>query len=172
MFDRCHAAAIMNRGVEGDVDRFRGGLDVIAKAAGKLIVGAGNAIALEALSDCDPSRLILVSPRLRDAVIERHLSAGGAAVVKLWNAERDRIVLYDDDQVITAIAIDPTVTRSGTRAQARRIEARMFAVALAYSAGMTGTDIEMAIRNAPAPVPRPHDRAIADTDIDQAVSSS
>ncbi len=171
-FDRCHAAAIMNRGVEGDVDRFRRGLDVIAKAAGKLVVGAGNAMALEALGDGDPSRLILVSPRLRDAVIERHLSAGGAAVVKLWNAERDRIVLYDNDQVITAIAIDPTVTRSGTRAQARRIEARMFAVALAYSAGMTGTDIEAAIRNAPAPVPRPDDRAIADKDVDQAVLSS
>ncbi|MGI9418977.1 MAG: hypothetical protein ACR2RA_14190, partial [Geminicoccaceae bacterium] len=171
-FDRCHAAAIMNRVIEGDVDLFRQGLDVIAKAAGKLVVGASNAVALEALADLDPSRLILVSPRLRDAVIERHLSAGGAAVIKLWNAECDRIVLYDDDQVITAIGVDPTETRSGTRAQARRIEAKMYAVALAYSAGMTGPDIEKAIRNAPTPVPWPNGQAPTDAVAGEKVSAS
>lgn len=157
-FDRCAVAAIMNRLIEGDVDLFRQGLDVVAKAAGKLVVGAGNAVALEALGEAGRNQLILVSPRLRDKVIERHLSAGGAAVVKLWNAERDRIVLYDDDQVITAIAIDPTATRTGSRGQARRIEAKMFAIALAYGAGMTGAEIEVAIKNAPSPVPSPIER--------------
>ena len=158
--------------IKGDVDLFRQGLDVIARAAGKLVVGANNAVALEALADLDLSRLILVSPRLRDAVIERHLSAGGAAVIKLWNAERDRIVLYDDDQVITAIGVDPTVTRSGTRAQARRIEAKMYAVALAYSAGMTGPDIEKAIRNAPTPVPRPNGQEPTDAVAGEKVPAS
>lgn len=154
-FERCHVAAIVNREIEGDVLLFRQGLDVVAKAAARLVVGAGNGHALEALGEIEPARLILVSPRLRGSVIERHLSAGGPAVVKLWNAERERIVLYDDDKVITAIAVDPTVTRRGSRAQARKIEARMFAVALAYGAGLTGPEIEAALRNAPSPVQRP-----------------
>ena len=154
-FDRCHVAAIVNREIEGDVDMFRKGLDVVAKASGKLVVGAGNSLALQALGDIEPSRLILVSPRLRGSVIERHLSAGGPAVIKLWNAERERIVLYDDDKVVTAIAVDPTITRRGSRAQERKIEARMFAVALAYGAGLTGPEIDAALANAPKPVPRP-----------------
>lgn len=164
-FDRCKVAAIMNRTIEGDVDLFRKGLDVVAKAAGKLVVGAGNTVALEALSDVEPSLLILVSPRLRDNAIEHHLSAGGAAVVKLWNAERDRIVLYDDDQIITAVAIDPTTTRNGSRAQARRIEAKMFALALAYGAGMSGPEIETAIRNAPESLPGPVQDDPADAEV-------
>jgi hypothetical protein len=158
-FDRCHVAAIVNREIEGEVDLFRQGLDVVAKAAGKLVVGAGNSLALDALGDIEPSRVILVSPRLRGAVIERHLSAGGPAVVKLWNAERERIVLYDDDQVITAIAVDQTVTRRGSRAQARKIEARMFAMALAYGAGVSGPEFEAALQNAPASAPRPNGQA-------------
>lgn len=156
LFDRCDVAAIMNRTVEGNTELFRQGLDVVTKATtGKLVVGAGNSVALEALSEFGPNRLIMVSPRLRGAAIERHLAAGGAAVVKLWSMERDRIVLYDDDQVIAAIALDPTRTRSGSRAQAQQIEARMFAVAIAYGAGMSGSEIEAAIRKAPKAVPKP-----------------
>lgn len=172
LFDRCDVAAIMNRTIEGDVDLFRRGLDVVARTAEKLVVGAGNTVALEALPGLDPGRLVLIAPRLRGAVIERHLAAGGAAVVKLWNAERDRIVLYDNDQVITAIAIDPTVTRRGSRIQARQIEAKMFAVALAYGAGLTGPEIEAAIRNAPASVPRPAEHDLADAMTGRAAPAS
>jgi hypothetical protein len=72
--------------------------------------------------------------------------------------ERDKqwIVLYRDGKVVVYIRIE---TPAGARISARRMEARMFTVALAFGLGLSASDLEVAASSA-RPVSRPSNGSI------------
>ena len=147
--DGCNVAAITNRAVDGDADLFRMGIEVLTRAvSGKFVVGVDNTVALDVLRDLDRRRLILVSPRLRGAVIEQHLASGGSAIINLWNEEQDQIALFENDKIVLSLPAEKGEVRPG-RTRRRSVETKMFAFALAYGIGMEASEIEQAIKEAP-----------------------
>jgi cyanophycin synthetase len=156
--ESCDVAAIVDRAA----DRAAGsntqrGLDVIARATrGILVVSADNQAALRALNGLDPNRVILTGASAKDLVIARHVAAGGAAVLQVRERDQHWIVLYRGGKVLVSIRVE---TPAGGRISTRRMEARMFAVALAFGIGLSASDLEAAASSA-RPVSRPPKRAI------------
>jgi cyanophycin synthetase len=156
--ESCDVAAIVDRAADratgSDTQR---GLDVIARATrGIVAISADNQAALQALSGLDPKRLILIGSDLKDLVIARHVAAGGAVVLHMRERDKQWIVLYRDGKVVVYIRIE---TPAGARISARRMEARMFTVALAFGLGLSASDLEVAASSA-RPVSRPSNGSI------------
>jgi hypothetical protein len=95
--------------------------------------------------------LILTASDPKDLVIARHAAAGGAIVLHVRERDQHWIVLYRDGKVVVSIRVE---TPAGERISARRMEARMFAVALAFGIGLSASDLEAAVSSA-RPVSRP-----------------
>ena len=156
--ESCDVAAIVDRAADraagSDTQR---GLDVITRATrGILAVGADNQAALQALNGLDPKRLILTGSDPKDLVIARHAAAGGAVVLHVRERDQHWIILYRDGKVLVSIRVE---TPAGERIGARRMEARMFAVALAFGIGLSASELEAAV-SAARPVSRPSKRSI------------
>lgn len=147
VLDTCDVAAIVNRAADRDAEGlYQHGLEVVVKATrGILAVSAGNKSALEVMSTLDPKRLVLLSSSSQDPAIVGHVAAGGAVVFKVRKQDQDWIVLYRKDKFIASIPV--ATTRTGGRTSARSVKARMFAVALAFGIGLSGSDIEAAASN-------------------------
>jgi cyanophycin synthetase len=147
VLDTCDVAAIVNRAANRDAEGlYQYGLEVVVKATrGILAVSAGNKSALEVMSTLDPKRLVLLSSSSQDPAIVGHVAAGGAVVFKVRKQDQDWIVLYRKDKFIASIPV--ATTRAGGRTSARSVKARMFAVALAFGIGLSGSDIEAAASN-------------------------
>lgn len=122
---------------------------VLTKATqGMLVISARSKLAHEALSTIEAKRLILVGSKSRDADIKAHAAAGGAILVKVRKPQQDhdRIVLRREGKVLVSIK----VARQGAgsrRSARRRMERRMFAVALAFAMGLSGNDLKAALRS-------------------------
>jgi cyanophycin synthetase len=141
--DTGDVAAIMNHAVNRDAHTFQQALQVVVKATrGILVVSARNKLALEVMSTLEPKRLVLLSSSFHDPIIVGHVAAGGAVVLKVRRKDRDWIVLYRKDKVIASISVATTHAEETT--SARRVEARMFAVGLAFGLGLSGNEIETA----------------------------
>jgi N-acetyl-beta-hexosaminidase len=114
-----------------------------------VVVGAENKLALEALGALDAKRLILVAFNADDASIAAHTAAGGAVVTNMpgKHQKRDRIVLAREQEILVSVPIARAASKSNARHVARRrLQARMFAVALAFGMGVSGTDIKAGLR--------------------------
>jgi cyanophycin synthetase len=151
--ESCDVAAIVDRAADraagSDTQR---GIDVIARATrGILAVSADNQAALQALNGLDPKRLILTGSDPKDLAISRHAAAGGAVVLHLRKRGQHWIVLHCDGKAVVSIRVE---TPAGERISARRMEARMFTVALAFGIGLSASDLEAAASSA-RPVSRP-----------------
>jgi cyanophycin synthetase len=156
--ESCDVAAIVDRAADratgSDTQR---GLDVIARATrGILAVSADNQAALQALNGIDPKRLILTGSDAKDHVIARHVAAGGAVVLHVRKRDQHWIVLYRDGKVVVSIRVE---TPAGRRISARRMEARMLTVALAFGIGLSASELEAAV-SAARPVSRPSKRPL------------
>jgi cyanophycin synthetase len=156
--ESCDVAAIVERASDraAGTDTQRG-LDVIARATrGILAVSADNQAALQVLNGLDPKRLILTGSDPKDLVIARHVAAGGAVVLHVREGDQHWIVLYCGGKVVVSIRVE---TPAGERISARRMEARMFTVALAFGIGLSASELEAAVSSA-RPVSRPSKRSI------------
>jgi hypothetical protein len=61
--------------------------------------------------------------------------------------KRERIVLQREQEVLVSVPVARAESRSSARQVARRrLQARMFAMALAFGMGVSGTDIKAALR--------------------------
>jgi cyanophycin synthetase len=150
--DSCGVAAITDRHIDPSYeDLFRQGLDVIARAArGNLVLSAENKLALEALSAFEPKRLILVASNADDPAIAAHRAAGGAFVTNVPGKQknRPRVVLQREHEVLVSVPIASARSKPGApHAARRRMQARMFVVALAFAMGLSSTDIKAALRS-------------------------
>jgi cyanophycin synthetase len=156
--ESCDVAAIVNRAADrGASSHTQRGLDVIARATrGILAVSADNQAALRALNGLDPKRLILTGSDPKDLVIARHAAAGGAVVMHVRERDQHWIVLHRDGKVVVSIRVE---TPAGERISARRMEARMFTVALAFGIGLSASDLQAAVSSA-RPVSRSSKRSI------------
>jgi len=76
----------------------------------------------------------------------------------VYRRERNqrRIVLYREGEEVLSIRIEPP---AGERISARRIEARLFAIAMAYGMGVAASDLVAAMA-AVRPLSRPVSRAL------------
>lgn len=149
--DSCDVAAIMDRRIDSSYeDVFRRGLDVIARASpGTVVVSADNKLARAALNALDATRVILVASDPEHPAIAAHAAAGGAVVTKISgkHRKRDRMVLQRNDEVLVSVPVARADPKSSARHVAkRRMQARMFAVALAFGMGLTAVDIKAGLR--------------------------
>ena len=133
------------------------GVELIRRATrGMLVVGASDKAALRTLGALDPERVILTGSDPNDAAIASHAAAGGAVVLYRRQRDQRRIVLYRQGEEVVSIRIEAP---AGERVSARRIEARLFAIAMAYGLGLTASELEAALPAARA-LSRPVARAI------------
>lgn len=149
--DGCDVAAIMDRRIDSSYEQvFRQGLDVVARATRRMVVvSAQNQHAREALSSLDAKRLILVASNANDPAVATHAAAGGAVVTNTpgKHNKRDRIVLQREHEVVLSVPVSRVGAEPNERHVAkRRIQARMFAVALAFGLGLSGTEIKAGLR--------------------------
>jgi hypothetical protein len=121
--ETCDVAAILK-----SRDRHHGrSAEVVARATrGAIVVRADDEAALHALAAIEPARLILVASGTQDPVVARHTAASGAVVLRTRERGQEWIVVYRDGKVVAS-----------ARAAGRRVEVRMFALALAYGLGVT-----------------------------------
>jgi cyanophycin synthetase len=121
--ETCDVAAILK-----SRDRHHGrSAEVVARATrGAIVVRADDEAALHALAAIEPARLILVASGTQDPVVARHTAASGAVVLRTRERSQEWIVVYRDGKVVAS-----------ARAAGRRVEVRMFALALAYGLGVT-----------------------------------
>jgi len=156
--ESCDVAAIVDRAADratgSDAQR---GVDVIVRATrGILAVSADNQAALQALNGLDPKRLVLTGSDPKDPVISRHVAAGGAVVLHVRERDQHWIVVYRDGKVVVSLRVEAP---AGERISARRMQARMFTVALAFGLGLSASDLEAAVSSA-RPVSRPSNGSI------------
>lgn len=140
--DACDVAAIMNPAVNSDIRSFQRGVEVVVRATtGMLVVSAGNTFAINAIDRLDLRRVILLSRRMQDPSIRQHLAAGGAAVVRAEHEGDEYIELHRAGGTIVSVPTSSIKRRRGTISE-RRIQARMFAVALAFALGLSGQEFK------------------------------
>lgn len=150
--DGCNVAAIMDRQVDRSYERlFQQGVELFTHATrGMVVISAGNKLAPEALSALGAKRLILVAPNADDPVVADHVAGGGVLVTSLPGKQRKRgrIVLQREHKILVSVPVARDNSKSKARRIAkRRTQARMFAVALAFGMGLSGTDINTALRS-------------------------
>jgi len=152
--DSCDAAAIIDTGSDGDVEEVRQGLEVAIRATrGKLVVDAESELALSAVRDLDPERLVMVSVnadkaafRHWKAALRQWLAAGGAAATITQDQGEQFIVLTDGEGTVLSVPV-AAVPELAERPSRGRIQAHLFAVALAHAMGRTGEEITSALRS-------------------------
>ncbi len=158
----CEVAAIVETASNGNLVEVRQGLDVVVKATrGKLAVAAENTLALEAARDIDPGRLVLVSRNAGNAAVRSHLGAGGQAVVTARDNGKREIVVLEGETTVASYPINADLTPAGRRSL-RRLDAQLFAVALARGMGISDEEIVSAIRDR-CPISQSPDQLAAHT---------
>jgi cyanophycin synthetase len=145
--EACEVAAIIDTSSHGDVVA-RQAYEVVVRATrGKLVVGVESSLAMEGV---DPCRLILVSPNASTKAarhrVEAHLASGGSAVVSGWGSGAHLIELLEGNQTLACLPADWIAGFSGTLSP-ERLEAHLFAVALARGMGLSEQTITSALRS-------------------------
>lgn len=150
--DSYQVSVIMDKAKEGSTAQFHLGLDVVQRATTAcFVVGVWNTVALSRLRDLGSRRLILVSERIDNPDLQRHLRAGHAAVVTRWEHGELRYVLLSGNDPLASIPAG-TSERKKWRAAGRRENASLFAIAAAYGLGLLPAELTAAFRNIPAMV--------------------
>ncbi len=145
---------ILDKVKDGEAERFHAGLDVLQRATTDcFVVGAGNSVALDRLRELGARQLILVSDRLNDPVLQRHLNAGHVAVTTMWQDAQARIALLSGAEILASLRADVGSSRDGRVKKRRLKNGKMFAIAAAFGLGLSGSEIVAAFRNAPPIVP-------------------
>ncbi len=138
--DSVQTVAIMNCVSDSDAQVYCEALRIVIEAArGVIVADARNTFALEAMSELDATKLILVSSHPRDAVIDLHLAKAGTAVVMEYERGQDRLVIWRKDTQPTMIPL--AGARAGIRPNPHRTEATMYAVALGLGMGLSDTQL-------------------------------
>lgn len=148
--DMCDVAAIVGRDTDRSTEGVFGqSVHVLARATrGMLVVDARHELAREVLSTLEAKRLVLVGTNSKHPAIAAHAAAGGAVVVRMRKPrqDQDRIVMRREGKTLVSIRVARTEAGSD-RISKRRMESRMFAVALAFGMGMPATDIKAGLRS-------------------------
>lgn len=133
--DSCEVTAIIGTASDVDIPEMRQGLEVAVRATrGKLIVDAGSELALEAVRDLDPDRLILVASSRDNVALRRHVAAGGQAVLAGQERGDAAIVVIEHQRTVISLPIKAAEPIDEKRAR-RQLEAQLFASALAHGMG-------------------------------------
>ncbi len=141
--DACEVTAIMNPSIDGDIEPYQRGVDVMVRATnGMLVVSAGNSFAIDVIHPLDPQRVILLSRRL-DPGIRKHLAAGGVAVVRARQAGDEYVELHRAGETLVRQPVLSIKPLQGAVSMPR-IQARMFAVALAFGLGLSREELKSA----------------------------
>lgn len=166
--DACEVAAIMGSTAGSrSVKETRRGLELVVRATrGKLVVRAGSRRALEAVEGVDPDRLILVSRNAANRAFRRHLEAGGLAVMTARDRGARVIVLIQGDRTLASLPIK-AVPALSVRDSRARLDAHLFAVALAHGMGLSGKEIVSVLRNG-----RPAEKSASQTAVAEAATSA
>lgn len=145
--EACEVAAIIDTPGYGDVIA-RQAFEVVVRATrGKLVVGLESSVIMEGV---DPCRVVLVSPNASTKAargrLEAHLASGGQAVVSGWGSGEHLVELLEGNQTVACLPTDWIAGIPG-RLSHQRLEAHLFAVALARGMGLSGETITSALRN-------------------------
>ena len=128
----CETCALLDR---GDSESERLGLDIVRRAtAGRIIQSAQRDLPDDLASLIGTERLVLVSAKGRNALLRRHLDAGGAAVVARNGPKAITISLTgfsSDDPRRSA-----SVARLPMHSPPDEVEIQLFATALAHGMGV------------------------------------
>jgi hypothetical protein len=122
----------------------REGVKIMAKATrGKLVVPARAVAALRSVLDVDSRRLVLVVINAGRNV-ERHLKAGGTAIMVRGRATMRSIEIIEGDRSVVSIALGSTRALLPDMSRAK-LRAWLFALAIAHELGMTAEQIRVAM---------------------------
>lgn len=144
-FDTCTVAAIMRPAADGDVETFQRGIEVLVSGTtGIVVVNAANKLAIDAIGSLEPRRIVLLTQRVNDGSIERHLKAGGIVVVPTRREGNEIIQLRRASETLASVPFSSIGTASGNT-KSSQLQAQMLAVALAFGLGLSGPEIELAM---------------------------
>jgi cyanophycin synthetase len=130
--EKCDAVSLMSLDRETLTDDYANGLAVLLKAnRGRFIVGSGNILARQALSQLDRSRIVLIAAGPNDPEVSDHIAAKGPAVVQHWSAggAGPQMTLVEAGRDVVSA---PMLSLS--QARPIRVEAIMHAFALVHVA--------------------------------------
>ncbi|MDJ0847207.1 MAG: ATP-grasp domain-containing protein [Myxococcota bacterium] len=151
--EQCEVAAILGTttGARSGARALRG-FQLLAQATrGTLVIRAGSRRAMRAVEGVDPDRLILISSISDNVRLLRHVESGGRAVMVATEQGERVIVLAHGSRTLLSLPIK-AVPALSVRATRQRVEAQLFAVALAHGLGLAPHEIVFALRNGrPAP---------------------
>ncbi len=144
-FDTCTVAAIMRPAAGGDAETFQRGIEVlVGGTTGIVVVNAANKLAIDALGALEPRRIVLLTQRVNDGSIERHLKAGGIVVAPTRRDGNGIIQLYRASETLASVPVSSIGTAPG-HTKSSQLQAQMLAVALAFGLGLSGPEIELAM---------------------------
>ncbi len=106
---------------------------------------------MRAVEGMDPDRLILISSISENVRLRRHVEAGGRAVMVATEQGERVIVLAHGSRTLLSLPVK-AVPALSVRFTRQRVEAQLFAVALAHGLGLAPHEIVLALRSGrPAP---------------------
>ncbi len=163
--DNVNVAAIRAPAPETDLKAFKVALAVLLKSnPNRFVFGVRNDLAIKATENIDRSRITLVTRSGFTRRIQKHLASGGNAVIQKWIDGVRHIAIYEGEteaaclpanpQSASATAVSPIKTQSAalTGHRSRRIETRLYAIAMALGLGITVEQIARALRVMPATI--------------------
>ena len=156
--EQCDVAALLGTATSARSGQALRAFELLVEATrGSLAVRAGSRRAMRAVEGVDPDRLILISSSSENARLRRHVEAGGRAVmVAIEQGERVLVLAHGSRSLLSLpVKAVPALSVRFTR---RRVEAQLFAVALAHGLGLAPHEIVFALRNG-RPAPRSRRRS-------------
>ncbi len=151
--EQCEVAAILGTtaGGRSGAQALRGFQLLVQATRGSLAVRAGSRRAMRAVEGMDPDRLILISSISENVRLRRHVEAGGRAVMVATEQGERVIVLAHGSRTLLSLPVK-AVPALSVRFTRQRVEAQLFAVALAHGLGLAPHEIVLALRSGrPAP---------------------
>lgn len=142
--DRCQTAAILDPALDENPATYRQGIAVLVRATtGLIVLSAANHVALELTQRVPIARVVLVTTNKGDRAVRRHVASGGLVIFGDRNGNTDQIVLKRGGQLLATVAPSLFASQPALRASKNtRIRERMFAIALAFGAGLSAEALQ------------------------------
>jgi cyanophycin synthetase len=148
--NRSMVTIIYDKMIEERSELFYQGLDVIAQATTHCyVVGADNRMALDIIDRIGAKRLILVSQHHSHQALQSHLATDQTAVTMKWHSGEKKIVLLSGIHVLRAYSPKHFSSINTRHRNTNDVKSLMYAIAAAYGMGMSGDEIDQAIKFAP-----------------------
>ena len=122
------------------------GIEILERSnTGRMVFWSDDLLAQAALQSTPPDKTILVARDFSDYTTQRWLDDGASVVTSTWDDGDVTLTLYDGGQTSFSARI-AGVEESARPIDLSDIEARMFAVALVFAAGVDASSIEKALK--------------------------